>query len=95
MSDQSVEDVKDIGSTVDYTNMVDGSKWVDMFVQEMKNATDVDDAKMRAAKILEAFERSITSHSRASKEVVKRLLFCSLSTLNLLSLRVHPLFLTS
>ncbi|KAH7514780.1 hypothetical protein FEM48_Zijuj11G0126800 [Ziziphus jujuba var. spinosa] len=69
VSDQSVEDVKDIGSTVDYTNMVDGSKWVDMFVQEMKNATDVDDAKMRAAKILEAFERSITSHSRASKEL--------------------------
>lgn len=72
VSDQSIDDVKDVSPTFDYANMADGSKWVDMFVQEMMNATDVDDAKMRAAKILEAFERSITSHSRTSKEVVKQ-----------------------
>lgn len=76
--DQSVEDVKDhINSTVDYGNVVDGAKWVDTFVHEMMNAIDVDDARMRAAKILEAFERSIASHSRTSKEVVQQLLsFC-------------------
>ncbi|KAF3447900.1 hypothetical protein FNV43_RR08607 [Rhamnella rubrinervis] len=68
VSDQSVENVKNLNSTVDCENMADGSKWVDMFVHEMMNAADVDDARMRAAKILEAFEQSIASHSRTSKE---------------------------
>lgn len=104
VSDQSVEDVKNINSTVDCENMADGSKWVNMFVHEMMNAADVDDARMRAAKILEAFEQSIASHSRTSKEVVQQLLsfcrgidtfFCYLSPLDFSLLSYLPYFFSS
>ncbi|GMY14579.1 CUE domain-containing protein [Fagus crenata] len=69
MPEQRVEDVKDMRATVDYGNSMDGSKWVDLFVHEMMNATDIDDARGRAARILEAFEHSITAPSRASEEL--------------------------
>ncbi|XP_030925120.1 uncharacterized protein LOC115952411 [Quercus lobata] len=69
MPEQRVEDVKDMRTTVDYGNTMDGSKWVDLFVHEMMNATDIDDARGRATRILEAFEQSITAPSRASEEL--------------------------
>lgn len=45
-----------------------GSSWVDIFVQEMMNASHWDDVRSRAMKILEAFEKSVLDHSAASKE---------------------------
>ncbi|XP_062168097.1 uncharacterized protein LOC133874240 isoform X2 [Alnus glutinosa] len=69
MSDQKVEDVEDMRSTADYGNTSESSKWVDLFVHEMMNARDIDDAGGRAARILEAFEQSITAPSMASKEL--------------------------
>lgn len=50
-------------------NVSDGSSWVDLFVHEMMNATDLDDARGRAARILDGFERSITANSKTSSEV--------------------------
>lgn len=35
----------------------DRSKWVEVFVQEMRGATSLEDAKVRAARALEAFEK--------------------------------------
>jgi hypothetical protein len=74
MSDQRVEDVEDMRSTADYGNTLESSKWVDLFVHEMMNARDMDDARGRAVRILEAFEQSITAPSRASEEVIKHAL---------------------
>ncbi|KAL1565032.1 hypothetical protein AAHA92_07302 [Salvia divinorum] len=44
----------------------DGAEWVDLFVREMMSATSIDDARLRAASILESLEKSISS--RASVE---------------------------
>ena len=41
----------------------EGSKWVELFVQEMLSASNLDDAKDRAARALKAFEESITCRS--------------------------------
>lgn len=67
MSEEGVQSLK---ATKDYENAVDGPKWVDIFVQEMMNAADLEDARRRAAQILEAFERSITAQSRATELVI-------------------------
>ncbi|KAL3639699.1 hypothetical protein CASFOL_014667 [Castilleja foliolosa] len=37
----------------------DGAEWVNLIVNEMKNATSVDDAKSRTARVLENLEKSI------------------------------------
>lgn len=66
---QDAEDVKFMRSTFDLGNPRDGSDWVDAFVKEMMNATDLDDAKGRTARFLEAFERNVVAYSRASEEV--------------------------
>lgn len=67
MSEEEVENLK---TSSDYENVVDGPKWVDLFVQEMMKAADLDDARRRAAQVLEAFERSITAQSRATELVI-------------------------
>ncbi|WOK95082.1 hypothetical protein Cni_G03789 [Canna indica] len=36
-----------------------GSEWVDLFVREMMNASNVDDARARASRVLEFLEKSI------------------------------------
>jgi hypothetical protein len=41
----------------------EGSKWVELFVQEMLSAANLDDAKDRAARALKAFEESVTCRS--------------------------------
>ncbi|GAV62707.1 CUE domain-containing protein, partial [Cephalotus follicularis] len=69
MSEQKVEDIKDRNSTFEYDSNMDGSQWVDLFVHEMMNATNVDDARGRAVRILEAFEKSVTTNLRASEEL--------------------------
>ncbi|KAK3226423.1 hypothetical protein Dsin_006285 [Dipteronia sinensis] len=65
MSEESLGDEK---TTFVGENVTDGSNWVDLFVHEMMNATDLDDARGRAARILEAFEKSLTANSKTSKE---------------------------
>ncbi|KAL8158722.1 hypothetical protein V2J09_000259 [Rumex salicifolius] len=48
------------------TNMSpDGAQWVELFVKEMISATNMDDARIRAARALEALEKSISAHSSA------------------------------
>ncbi|KAL9238585.1 hypothetical protein vseg_012985 [Gypsophila vaccaria] len=47
----------------------DGSQWIELFVQEMMSATSVDDARGRAARVLEALEKSIkANHSAAGAD---------------------------
>ncbi|KAG6422253.1 hypothetical protein SASPL_118818 [Salvia splendens] len=41
----------------------DGAEWVDLFVREMMSATSIDDARFRAASILESLEKSICSRA--------------------------------
>lgn len=48
-----------------------GSAWVDIFVQEMMNASNWDDVRNCTIKTLEAFQRSVLDQSAASKEVCK------------------------
>lgn len=43
----------------------DGAEWIDFFVREMMVATSVDDARARAARILEVLEKSISARARA------------------------------
>ncbi|RDX80148.1 hypothetical protein CR513_39337, partial [Mucuna pruriens] len=43
----------------------DGAEWIDFFVREMMVATSVDDAKARAARMLEVLEKSISERARA------------------------------
>ncbi|GMI96505.1 hypothetical protein like AT5G02510 [Hibiscus trionum] len=55
---------------VEYNGNADDSpKWTDLFVQEMANARNTDDAKARAARILEAFEGSVVANKRAAAEI--------------------------
>ncbi|KAL9267965.1 hypothetical protein AKJ16_DCAP14543 [Drosera capensis] len=42
----------------------DGAEWVEWFVREMTNATSLDDARARAATLLELLEKSISSRAR-------------------------------
>ncbi|KAL0698704.1 hypothetical protein Bca4012_054826 [Brassica carinata] len=50
--------------TEEVLNM-DGTEWVDLFVREMMNASDMKDAKDRAARALEALEKSINARAGA------------------------------
>ncbi|KAK7294075.1 hypothetical protein RJT34_16958 [Clitoria ternatea] len=43
----------------------DGAEWIDFFVREMMIATSVDDARARAARMLEVLEKSISERARA------------------------------
>ncbi|KAK8512278.1 hypothetical protein V6N13_097071 [Hibiscus sabdariffa] len=58
------------GYNVEYDrNAVDSPRWMDLFVQEMASATNMDNAKARAARILEAFEGSVVANKRAAEEI--------------------------
>ncbi|KAG1339199.1 hypothetical protein COCNU_04G015050 [Cocos nucifera] len=46
----------------------DVPSWVDIFVQEMMNASNWDDVRGRAMKILEAFERNVVAQTTTSVE---------------------------
>ncbi|XP_044487348.1 uncharacterized protein LOC123212315 [Mangifera indica] len=52
---------------------VDGAEWVDLFVTEMMSATNMDDAKARASRLLEILEKSIMTHTadEASRSFLK------------------------
>uniref|UniRef100_A0A7C9EQL2 CUE domain-containing protein n=1 Tax=Opuntia streptacantha TaxID=393608 RepID=A0A7C9EQL2_OPUST len=43
----------------------DGNEWVELFVREMMSASSVDDARARAARVLEVLEKSIRAHAGA------------------------------
>ncbi|CAN4088518.1 unnamed protein product [Withania somnifera] len=43
----------------------DGAEWVELLVREMMSATSVDDARSRAARVLESLEQSISVHAGA------------------------------
>lgn len=47
------------------TSPVDGAAWVEHFVREMSAASNVDDARVRASRALEAFEKSVYTHASA------------------------------
>ncbi len=42
-----------------------GSEWVELLVNEMTTASNMDDAKSRATRVLEAFEKAVVSHVNA------------------------------
>lgn len=44
---------------------IQGAEWVELFVKEMMGATSVDDARSRAAKVLESLEQSISARARS------------------------------
>ncbi|KAK9690405.1 hypothetical protein RND81_09G125500 [Saponaria officinalis] len=51
----------------------DGTQWVELFVQEMMSATSVDDARGRAARVLEALEKSIrANHSAGAADAYQK-----------------------
>ncbi|XP_039005043.1 uncharacterized protein LOC120132330 isoform X2 [Hibiscus syriacus] len=52
--------------TVPEVLSMDGSDWVELFVREMLNASNIDDARARASIALEVLEKSI--HARAGAE---------------------------
>ncbi|PON99842.1 Ubiquitin system component Cue [Trema orientale] len=49
----------------------DGADWVELFVREMMSASDMDDAKARASRVLEVLEKSI--YTRASADAAQSL----------------------
>ncbi|XVF55303.1 hypothetical protein PTKIN_Ptkin06aG0026300 [Pterospermum kingtungense] len=69
ISEHSIEDVNNIKHKFDNGTVIDSSEWVDLFVSEMASATDIDDARGRTARILEAFEGNITANRRAAEEI--------------------------
>ncbi|MCL7041664.1 hypothetical protein MKW94_014250 [Papaver nudicaule] len=65
---EAEEKIEEKDAAAESRNPADGASWVDIFVQEMMSASDLDDARGRAARILEAFEKSVEENSRASHE---------------------------
>lgn len=70
MWEETHEDQNDAESKSSFEDSIDGVKWVELFVNEMMNAANIDDARGRAARILGAFERCISEQTRVSNEVV-------------------------
>lgn len=65
---KKVEDIQNGDFVPEPTIPPNGSSWVDIFVQEMMNASNWDDVRNRTIKTLEAFQRSVIDQSGASKE---------------------------
>lgn len=53
----------------------DGAEWIDFFVREMMVATSVDDARARAARMLEVLEKSISERAKAEATDVLQKVF--------------------
>ncbi|XVF74760.1 hypothetical protein PTKIN_Ptkin13bG0137200 [Pterospermum kingtungense] len=70
---------------------VDGAEWVDLFVREMMSATNMDDAKARASKLLEVLEKAISK--RAAEEAAQS--FHKVSSLNHLGISKYRAFSAS
>lgn len=63
---------------------MDGPEWVELFVREMMSASNMDDARARAARALEVLEKSICA--RAGAEAAKSFQQVFLSLMLLFSL---------
>ncbi|KAL3839249.1 hypothetical protein ACJIZ3_023840 [Penstemon smallii] len=50
----------------------DGAEWVELMVREMVSASNVDDAKARVARALEALEKSICARSTAEAAQIQK-----------------------
>lgn len=55
-----------------------GSEWVELFVSEMMHASDMDDAKARASRVLEVLEKSIASRAGAEAAEGFQKVLCAL-----------------
>ncbi|KAL2463032.1 Ubiquitin system component Cue protein [Forsythia ovata] len=44
---------------------LDGAEWVELFVKEMMSASSIDDARVRATRVLESLEKSISDRAGA------------------------------
>ncbi|KAJ4950751.1 hypothetical protein NE237_027583 [Protea cynaroides] len=63
-------DVASSEDPLDLNNLqMDGSEWVELFVREMMTASNMDDAKARASRVLEVLEKNI--HARAGAEAAQ------------------------
>ncbi|XVE63690.1 hypothetical protein DITRI_Ditri07aG0040200 [Diplodiscus trichospermus] len=62
-------DVPTKEQTIPEVFSMDGSNWVELFVREMMNASNIDDARARATRALEFLEKSI--RARAGEEVAQ------------------------
>ncbi|KAK7330072.1 hypothetical protein VNO77_24257 [Canavalia gladiata] len=47
---------------------INGAEWVELFVKEMMDASNMDDAKARASKVLEELEKSVCARASAETE---------------------------
>lgn len=56
----------------------DGSEWVELFVREMTNATDMDDARARASRVLEVLEKSIVTRGTEAMQNFHKVSYASL-----------------
>ncbi|XP_021826682.1 uncharacterized protein LOC110767446 isoform X2 [Prunus avium] len=63
--DDSVAQAASENPSVPSNLPVDGAEWVELFVREMMSANSVDDARARAAKVLEVLEKSISARAGA------------------------------
>ncbi|CAI0629340.1 unnamed protein product [Linum tenue] len=66
---------------------MDGAEWVELFVREMTSASNMDDAKARASRALEALEKSI--YARAGAEAVKNFQLENLKLKEQVQLLIH------
>ncbi|XP_077237926.1 uncharacterized protein LOC143879433 [Tasmannia lanceolata] len=64
LSSQGVDAASENASAPDNLPM-DGSEWVELFVREMMNAADMEDARARASRVLEVLEKSIAARAGA------------------------------
>ena len=46
-------------------HLMNGAEWVELFVKEMMSASNMDDARGRASRVLEALEKSISARASA------------------------------
>jgi len=69
----------------------DGAEWIDLFVREMTCATSIDDARARAARLLEVLEKSIRAHasSGATTALQRVYLVLQLLVLTVLVFRIE------
>lgn len=58
-------------SVDNYQTSYNGSEWVELLVTEMRNAYDINDARARASRALEALEKTIVE--RAGAEATQNL----------------------
>ncbi|KAJ3679142.1 hypothetical protein LUZ60_017153 [Juncus effusus] len=55
--------IKENGNNNNNNIPTEGSDWVELFVREMMNASDMDDARARASRALEVFEKSVLARN--------------------------------